>query len=260
VKSGGEPPRIFTPEYYDRMRELESGSWWNAGMRDIADMLLARVSLDRTGLLLDAGCGSGQSMQWFLRGRPGWSAVGVDVAREGLKSARAAGHAVCLASVLELPFARGSVDCVLTLDVLQHLPLVGGDSRALAEFARVLRPEGVLLIRTNSQSFPRTADDPASSFRKYELRPLREKLSGAGFEVIQSGRANTFPGLAEIPRELFARRGHASGYHGLLSQPRQENSLPHAAKRAWLRLEGRALANGWQMPWGRTIFALCRKC
>ena len=29
-------PRIFTPEYYARMRELEAGSWWNAAMRDVA--------------------------------------------------------------------------------------------------------------------------------------------------------------------------------------------------------------------------------
>ena len=257
--SGEESPRIFTPEYYDRLRQLESSSWWNAGMRDIADILLARASLNPSGLVLDAGCGSGQSMQWFLRERPGWSAVGADVAREGLDSAHAAGYIVSLASVLELPFAGGSVDCILTLDVLQHLPLDGGDSRALAEFARVLRPGGVLLARTNSQAFPRTADDPAASFRKYELRSLREKLRAAGFEVIQSGRVNAFPGLAEIPRELRARYGRVSGYHGLLSQPRTENSLMHAAKRAWLRVEGRALAGGWGLPWGRTIFALCSK-
>ena len=32
-------PRIFTPEYYERMRRLEAISWWNAGMRDVAAAL-----------------------------------------------------------------------------------------------------------------------------------------------------------------------------------------------------------------------------
>ena len=60
------PPRIFTPEYYARMRDLESVSWWNAGMRDIAARLLDKAQLPENGSVLDAGCGSGQTMAWFI--------------------------------------------------------------------------------------------------------------------------------------------------------------------------------------------------
>ena len=42
-----EPPSIFTPEYYARMRELEQGSSWNAGMRDIAALLLVHTVAER---------------------------------------------------------------------------------------------------------------------------------------------------------------------------------------------------------------------
>ena len=38
-------PRIFTPEYYARMRDLEDASWWNAGMRDVAALLLDTARL-----------------------------------------------------------------------------------------------------------------------------------------------------------------------------------------------------------------------
>ena len=58
-------PRIFTPEYYARMRELEAGSWWNAAMRDVAAMLLDDVQLPPIGTLIDVGCGSGQTLTWF---------------------------------------------------------------------------------------------------------------------------------------------------------------------------------------------------
>lgn len=253
-----QPPRIFTPEYYARMRELERVSWWNAGMRDIAGMLLRRARLPCTGMLLDAGCGSGQTMQWFLDGHPGWNASGIDVAYEGVAAARTAGLAVQRASVLDLPVRDSSVDLIITLDVLQHLPLDGGDSAALAEFARVLRPGGTLLMRTNAQSFPPAADDPEFSFRKYEPHALRNRLVEAGFHIERLGRANALLGLAEIRRELRAAREQRSEYHGILAEPRQEKPIPRALKRAWLRVEGRAVAAGWKLPLGRTIFALCR--
>lgn len=254
----GQPPRIFTPEYYARMRELERLSWWNEGMRDIAGMLLRRARLPRTGVLLDAGCGSGQTMQWFLDGHPGWTATGLDVAHEGIAAARIAGLVVQRASVLDLPVRGSSVDLIITLDVLQHLPLDGGDSAALAEFARVLRPGGILLMRTNAQSFPPAADDAEFSFRKYEPAVLRNRLAAAGFDIERLGRANALLGLAEIPRELRAVREQRSEYHGILAEPRREKSVPRALKRAWLRVEGRAVAAGWKLPFGRTIFALCR--
>ena len=61
-----EGPHIFTPEYYARLRDLEATSWWNEGMRDIATVLLNRAEIAESGVVLDAGCGSGQTMSWFL--------------------------------------------------------------------------------------------------------------------------------------------------------------------------------------------------
>ena len=80
-------PLIFTPEYYARMRALEGGSWWNAGMRDVAGRLLDYAGLPATGLLLDIGCGSGQTMAWFQARYPGWRTVGIDVSPEAIGAA-----------------------------------------------------------------------------------------------------------------------------------------------------------------------------
>ncbi len=251
------PPRIFTPDYYERMRELEKKSWWNAGMRDKAGLLLERAALPRTGVLLDAGCGSGQTISWFLENHPNWVASGVDVAFDGLPYARSRRLSVQRASVLAMPVRDGTIDLVISLDVLQHLPLGDGDAIALAEMARVLRPSGTLLVRVNAQSFPRVKDDPEFSFRKYDPATLRGRLESAGFRVLILGRVNALAGVAEIPRELRAAREGASGYHGILAKP-TEGGLASRLKRAWLRLEGQALASGWQLPLGRTIFALCR--
>jgi SAM-dependent methyltransferase len=250
-------PMIFTPDYYARMRENEDGGWWNAGMRDVIELLLSDTALAATGVLLDVGCGSGQSMRWFLERHPAWRSAGLDLSRDGLRAARALGQNVSRASALALPHADASVDLILTLDVIQHLPLDGGDRTALAEMRRVLRPGGWLCLRTNAQAFPPTRDDPAHNFHKYEPAELRSKLEAAGFRVARLSRINALLGLAEIPRELRATRRHGAGYHGILAEPRPRRALDRVL-RGWLRLEGRAVRRGWQLPAGRAMVALCR--
>jgi len=254
-------PRIFEPEYYERMRRLESESWWNAGMRDVAGLLMARVALPSRGVVLDAGCGSGQTMRWALRRLgAGWRAVGLDVSMDGVAAARASGLDVIHASALDIPLPTGSVDLVITLDVLQHLPLGGGDATALAEMHRVLKPDGTLFIRTNAQSYPHTRDDAEFNFHKYEPEELRATLVASGFVVKRLSRINALLGLAEIPRELRANRAQKSdGYHGILAPPSSDHALSRMLKRWWLLLEGRAVAAGIPLPIGRTIVALCER-
>jgi SAM-dependent methyltransferase len=256
-----DPPRIFEPEYYERMRRLESESWWNAGMRDVAGLLLEHAALPANGVILDVGCGSGQTMRWALRRLgAGWRALGLDVSMDAVTAARASGLDVIHASALGIPLPTASVDLVITLDVLQHLPLGGGDAKALAEMHRVLKPGGTLFIRTNAQSYPPTRDDHEFDFHKYQPQELRATLGAAGFGVKRLSRINVLLALAEIPRELRANREQKSdGYHGILAPPSSDHSLSRAMKRWWLMLEGRAVAAGIPLPIGRTIVVLCER-
>lgn len=251
-------PRIFTPEYYARMRELEAGSWWNAAMRDIAAMLLNDVQLPESGTILDVGCGSGQTLTWFNQRFGSWRTLGCDISPEAVTAAAGAGFEITQASALALPYPAGVADVVVSLDVLQHVPLGGGDMTALGEMRRVLKPGGWLFIRTNAQSFPATADDHEFQFHRYQPGELREKLASAGFAVRRLSRVNALLGLAEIPRELRARRSQSNDYHGILSTTNGQASWTAAAKRAWVRLEGQAIRRGVRLPAGRTIVALCQ--
>jgi SAM-dependent methyltransferase len=253
-------PRIFTAEYYARMRELEAGSWWNAAMRDVAGMLLADASLPEKGRVLDLGCGSGQTLAWFSRMLPQWETVGCDIALDAVAVAREFADAAIGASALDLPFPDASVDLIITLDVVQHLPIPGGDVRALGEIHRVLRPGGYVFLRTNAQSYPVIRDDLVFNFHKYTPNELREKLERAGLPPVRLSRLNALLGLAEIPRELRARRAdHSAEYRGILAEARPEPSLVRALKRGWLKMEGRAVRYGMRLPAGRTIVALCRR-
>ena len=93
-----------------------------------------------------------------------------------------------------------------------------------------------LLVRTNAQAFPRVEDDRApiegTSRRSCGVssRPRASKSWALG-------RLNSLLGLAEIPRELRARRSKLPSYQGLLSEPKREASVAHFLKKTWLELE-----------------------
>lgn len=250
-----DSPQPSTPEYYARMRALEAESWWNAGMRDVAAMLLMLTALEDRCVVLDVGCGSGQTLDWLKSMHGEWTTLGLDIATEALTVAHTAGLAVIRASALDIPLPTASVGLVTTLDVLHHLPLDGGDTAALREIQRVLKPGGYLLVRTNAQSFPHKHDDVVAQYRKYDPADLRRKLRSAGFDILRMSRVNALLGLAEIPRELKAAR---SGDRGILAPEPSAPGRVDALKRAWLNVEGKAVVAGVRLPLGRSIVALCR--
>jgi SAM-dependent methyltransferase len=90
--------------------------------------------------LLDAGCGDG-GVARLLRERAG-SVVAIDVERSPAWREETA-LTFLVADAERLPFADGSFDLVHSKDSLHHM---SDPAAALAEYARVLRPEGTALI------------------------------------------------------------------------------------------------------------------
>ncbi|MBT8130879.1 MAG: metalloregulator ArsR/SmtB family transcription factor, partial [Gammaproteobacteria bacterium] len=132
----------FNSEDWARLREA------NVSDKDINQIIVDILDTQQVGDLLDIGTGTGRMLK--LLGRFATSAVGVDIAPEMLAVARSNLHAAGLGKVMVrrgdmygLPYPDASFDTV-TLD---HLLYLAEDAtRALHEAARVLRPDGQLLV------------------------------------------------------------------------------------------------------------------
>ena len=107
------------------------------------ETLLGR-NIEAGEIVLDVGCGTGWFAAGLERALPAVSVIGVDLSEGMLGKARQAGASnLVQGDGTKLPFADDSVDIVVGRGVLHHLP---EPSLALAEWRRVLRPTGALVL------------------------------------------------------------------------------------------------------------------
>ena len=142
------------------------------------------------GRLLDVGCGTGEFLA-ALRQNDNWQVVGVEMNERAATHARyKLGLNVHLGdlSMLDLPIQ--TLDIVTMWEVLEHLP---EPLRGLQTVARLLKPDGVLLLSTpNAQAWQARLwgkwwygwDIPR---HLYVFTPpaLHRLLTRAGFHVVQ---------------------------------------------------------------------------
>lgn len=161
----------------------------------------------RPPVVVDYGCGTGGTTLNFSQVM-GVPVIGVDVFETQLRIARDFSSDLGLGCRFErigqggdLPFPDGSVDAVLSLDVLGHVPDIPACAR---ELARVLRPGGSVLLFTESnysagdrslmaRLAARGADMMQAVPEHISLLPretLEEIFAGAGFEVRERFSAN----------------------------------------------------------------------
>jgi dolichol-phosphate mannosyltransferase len=89
--------------------------------------------------VLDVGCGSSVIIQSLN------NAVGMDVSMGKLRFLRRRGIELVRGSAFALPFRDGVFDCVISSQVIEHIPY---DEILFREMNRVLRPGGLLIIGT----------------------------------------------------------------------------------------------------------------
>ena len=110
-------------------------------------VLVAEIAVN--SIILDIGSYDGAISYYLSQYIPNLDITIVDIDESGLDTARKRGLKTCNASALELPFSDLSIDMVLCLDLLEHLP---NDDKAIQEIARVLKNNGKLILTTPCQN------------------------------------------------------------------------------------------------------------
>ena len=140
---------------------------------------LRRVSYDRTGLLVDIGCGQ-QPYRALL---PSARRVGIDLPGYAGGDAAEQPSIDCYGDAQVIPLRDGVAATVVAIQVLEHVPDPGG---LLGEIYRILSPGGSVLV-TAPQSFP--MHGIPYDFYRYTEYGLRHLLEKAGF-VVESVEKN----------------------------------------------------------------------
>ena len=240
---------------YDRIYELELAHWRYRAIRETLRSALVREARRQRAPLrriLDAGCGPGGTTQALAALAP---TIGVDLHPRALALARRRGAGPLVqADVSHLPFPDASFDAVVSVDVLYHLR-VEDDRAALAEFARVCRPGGSVVLWLPAYAWMRSAHDAVvQTARRYTRTELRRLAADAGLGVERVSYVHAPVLAAALLRNAMERVRGGPARSSLGVPPRWLNALLARA----LALEGR-LALRAPLPFGLSLLALLRR-
>lgn len=247
----------MNPAEFDNIAAGERTFWWYRGMQRILFRLLDPVARTRAfGPVLEAGCGTGY-LSKLLTERYGWRMFPVDLGIEGLRYARSMEverPAQC--DIAALPFAAASFDLVVSMDVIVHFPR-GQEDRPVAEFARVLKPGGMLAIRVSALDILRSRHSIFAEERQRFTRPrLIELLERHGFQVARCTYANTLLLPVAFAKfriwEPLTRAEPASGVAPAAPWLDRLLYTPLSAEAAWI-------GAGFDLPVGQSLIALAGK-
>lgn len=240
------------PHEYALMDAVEDRMWWYRSLHRHA--LEALAPLPAEAAVLDAGCGTGGFLARLREARPRARLYGLDYeSRAARRAADKARAAVAAGTVNALPFPDAAFDAVVSLDVLCHAAVQ--EAAALAEFRRVLKPGGLLVLNLPAHEWLRSAHDRrVHTARRYERAEVAGKLAAAGFEAARPRHWNSLLLPLMVVQRKLLKRDEGAGSDVQPFPPWLDASL-HAACRA----EAALLRAGLSFPLGGSVLATARR-
>jgi SAM-dependent methyltransferase len=229
------------------MLDVDEQHWWYRGRRQIIRAELDQLPLPSDAWILDAGCGSGRTLEELV---DYGTVAGLELNPDAAEVARDRGCGeVQVGRLEELPWRSDSFDLITCLDVIEHVP---DDRTALRELRRVSKPGGWLLATVPAyQALWSYHDEANHHYRRYERATLRGAVTDAGWRLERMTSFNTLlfgPAAAvRLAQRRLRRNGTADSEHfDLHLGPAWLNGMlerPLRAEANWLR-RGRTLPAG----------------
>ncbi len=234
------------------MLEVDEHHWWYRGRRDIICAELDGLTLARGARVLDAGCGSGRTLDELQR----YGEVhGIELDAVAAQAARARGTGeVVIGRLEQLPWASATFDLITCLDVIEHTP---DDRVTFAELRRVCRQGGWLLVTVPAYQWLWSLHDEANHhYRRYTRATLRAAAQAAGWRLERMTSFNSVL-LAPAAAVRLAQRSRRP-HNGYTPQIRLGPAWLNTVLEQPLRLEARWLGRGRTLPAGLSLLALMR--
>ncbi|HEX4008600.1 MAG TPA: class I SAM-dependent methyltransferase [Solirubrobacteraceae bacterium] len=232
---------------------VDERHWWYRGRRRIIRAELDRLPLPPNPRVLDAGCGSGRTLQELVE----YGAVsGIELSEEAAELARerALGE-VEVGRLEELPWADETFDLITCLDVIEHVP---DDVVALTELRRVVAPGGWLLVTVPAyQALWSQHDEANHHYRRYSRAALRGAAASAGWELRRMSSFNSLLLAPAAAVRLARRRARSSdgSANDLALGPEWLNDVLERP----LALEASWLGRGRTLPMGLSLLAVLQR-
>ncbi|MFN7921678.1 MAG: methyltransferase domain-containing protein [Bryobacteraceae bacterium] len=248
---------MMNPAEFANIAESEANFWWYRGMRKIMFRMLDPIAHQRKFTrVAEIGAGTGHFAR-ELEQRYGWKMFPLDLGWEGLAYARQYGvERLVQADMCRLPYATGTLDALVSMDVIVHLPR-GEEDKPMSEFARVLRPGGFAAIRVSALDILRSQHSEfAHERQRFTRSRLLDLAARHGFRPLRTTYANSLL----LPVALFKFRvweplTASEPESGVKPVPQWLDTLlytPLALEAAWIGIGG-------SFPLGQSIVLLAEK-
>jgi SAM-dependent methyltransferase len=233
--------------------DVDERHWWYRGRRKVIRAELDALPLPPDAQILDAGCGSGRTMQEL---EDYGTVQGIELDEDAAELARSRGHGpVTVGRLEQLPWPDRTFDLITSLDVIEHTP---DDRATLAELLRVCRPGGWLLVTVPAyQGLWSEHDEANHHYRRYSRSMLRNAAAGAGWTVTRMTSFNSVllaPAAAvRLARRRFPARNGAAD--DLTIPPGWLNDLLERP----LRMEAGWLGHGHRLRLGLSLLVVMQR-
>jgi SAM-dependent methyltransferase len=232
---------------------VDEHHWWYRGRRRVIRAELDRLPLPVGARVLDAGCGSGRTLQELVD-YGDVSGIELNTDAAALARDRALGD-VQVGRLEELPWEDQTFDLITCLDVIEHVP---DDTAALSELRRVCRTGGWLLVTVPAyQALWSRHDEANHHYRRYSRAALRAAAASGGWQLERMSSFNSLLLAPAAAVRLAQRRlGTHNGYTNDLDLgPAWLNDVLERP----LALEASWLARGRTLPAGLSLLAVLRR-
>lgn len=240
-------------EYY-AMYRAEKSLWWYKGLRDVLDYYLSQKGQKLK--ILDAGCGSGINIKFLLS--KAHLVYGIDFSNDAISLCKKRRlKNVKKGSILKIPFRNNFFDALICIDVLGSMSSNRNIEKAIQEFYRVLKPNGLLLLHCAAFPWLRSPHDAVTNFRiRFVKNELLSYISTSRWNVIKcSYRVSfLFPIVASIKLiKKFLWR--------FMGDKTDQNLTPHILNQAFFFIQSieNKMLRFIKFPIGSSIILLAEK-